>query len=109
MTFSNQDKIIRLIYSPKWSAIAICVIFLIGLLVARYIEILFRFSDYRWIYQYGSLLSKGIVLLMFGCSFIHPILVVSTRGKEWSNYWFWMLVALVPFLYISLGMTVSIS
>jgi len=104
-----MNKISRLINNPKISAITICVLCLAGMLSTKYIEILFRFSEYRWFYQYGSLFSKGMVLLMFGCSMFHPILVVSTKGKEWRKYWIWMLIAFIPFLYFTISMTFAMS
>jgi hypothetical protein len=102
-------NISQLMYNPKLSAIAICVIYVVALLTVRYIEIWFRFSDYRWIYQYGSLLSKGLVLLMIGWSFLHPIIVVSEKRKQWEKYWFWILIGLFPFLYFGIMMTIAMS
>ncbi|MFL0354798.1 hypothetical protein ACI5KZ_14590 [Xanthomarina sp. GH4-25] len=76
---------------------------------AKYIEKWFRFSDYRWIYQYGSLLSKGLVLLMIGWSFLHPIIVISEKRKQWKKYWIWILIGLLPFLYFGIMMTIAMS
>jgi len=103
------SNINRLIYSPKSSAIVICVLCLLGMLTAKYIEKWFRFSDYRWIYQYGSLLSKGLVLLMIGWSFLHPIIVISEKRKQWKKYWIWILIGLLPFLYFGIMMTIAMS
>ena len=94
-----MNNISRLSSNPKLSAIIICVFCLIGMLTSRYIEIWFRFSDYRWIYQYGSLLSKGFTLLIIVWSFLHPIIVISEKRKQWKKYWFWILIGLLPFLY----------
>ena len=102
-------KIKRLIYNPKISAIVICVFCLLGMLAAKYIERWFRFSDYRWIYQYGSLLSKGLVLLMIGLSFFHPFIVISEKRKEWKKYWIWILIGLLPVLYFGIMMTIAMS
>jgi hypothetical protein len=103
------NNISRLIYSPKLSAISICVLCLAGMLTAKYIEKWFRFSDYRWIYQYGSLLSKGLVLSMIGWSFLHPIIVISEKRKQWKKYWIWILIGLFPFLYFGIMMTIAMS
>lgn len=109
MAINILNKINRFIYNPKLSALAICVLFLAGMITARYIEIWFRFSNYRWIYQYGSLLSKGLVLLMLGWSFLHPIMVISQKRKQWIKYWIWILIGLMPFLYFGISMTIAMS
>ncbi len=103
------NNMTRLLYNPKLSAISICVICLAGMLTARYIEIWFRFSDYRLIYAYGSLLSKGLVLLMIAWSFFHPIIVISEKRKQWKKYWFWILIGLLPSLYFGIMMTIAMS
>ncbi|WP_299126392.1 hypothetical protein [uncultured Winogradskyella sp.] len=103
------NNISRIIYNPKLSAIIICVLCLLGMLTARYIEIWFRFSDYRWIYQYGSLFSKGLVLLMIGWSLLHPVIVISEKGKQWKKYWIWILIGLIPFLYFGIMMSIAMT
>jgi hypothetical protein len=103
------NNISRLIYNPKLSAITICILCLVGMLSGKYVEIWFRFSDYRWIYQYGSLLSNGLVLLMIGWSFLHPIIVISEKRKQWKKYWIWILIGLIPFLYFGVMMTISMT
>jgi hypothetical protein len=103
------NNISRIIYNPKLSAIIICVLCLLGMLTARYIEIWFRFSDYRWIYQYGSLFSKGLVLLMIGWSLIHPVFVIAEKGKQWKKYLIWILIGLIPFLYFGIMMSIAMT
>ncbi|SMC71277.1 hypothetical protein [Cellulophaga tyrosinoxydans] len=109
METKKLNTISRFLYNPKLSAITICVLCFTGMITARYLEKWFRFSDYRWIYQYGSLLSKGIVLLMIGWSFFHPLIVISEKRKQWKKYWIWILIGLLPFLYFGIMMTIAMS
>ncbi len=109
METRKLNRINRFLYNPKLSGIAICVLCLGGMIIARFLEEWFRFSDYHRVYKYGSLLSKNLVFLMVGCSFLHPIVVISEKGKQWVKHWIWILIGLLPFLYFGISMTIAMS
>jgi hypothetical protein len=46
---------------------------------------------------------------MIGWSFLHPIIVISEKRKQWKKYWIWILIGLFPFLYFGIMMTIAMS
>jgi len=71
---------------------------LIGYSVKR-----FRFSGYRWIYQYGSYLNLIMVIGSLCWSLFHPLIVWSDRKAEWKTEYkkqlIWILIGMIPLLY----------
>ncbi len=88
----------RLIYNPKWTAIIVITICLTGKLIGFYVQ-RFRGSEYKWIYQYGSLLNIIMVLGSAAWSFLHPFIIWSGIKTNWKENIFWMIVGLIPFFY----------
>lgn len=88
-------KVSKLTYNPKWSAILIIFLFLIGMLVGYYVE-RFRFSNYRWIYEYGKLINYLTVFGSLTWSFFNPVIVWENKKRTWRRYITWIIVGLLP-------------
>lgn len=98
----NLDKISKLTYNPKWAAILIVIVCLSGMLLGSYVQ-RFRISiNYRWIYQYGSLINFITVLGSIGFSMLHPLIVWSNNKKHWKKNVVWMFIGSIPFLYFAI-------
>ncbi|SNR14719.1 membrane protein of unknown function [Tenacibaculum jejuense] len=91
-------------YKPKWTAILIIGICLSGILIGNYVQ-RFRISEYRWIYQYGSLLNIVMVLGSSFWSFLHSLLVWSDYKMESRKHLIWIITGMIPFLYFTILMT----
>lgn len=100
-------KIPKLTYNPKTTAILIILTYLIALLIGIYVE-RFRFSNYRWVYVYGSYLKLILIFGSLTWSFFHPLIIWSERKLDWKTTWkkqlIWIVVGLVPLLYFTIMM-----
>lgn len=103
-TFDKTLNItLRNINWTKKSGILIIGICLIGMLLNYFVQ----FYRGTWIYQYGSLIS---LLLFYGgvfCSLINTIFLISKHKSELKNNLIWILVSAIPFLYITIMMTIA--
>ena len=93
-------KVLKLSYNPKWTAIIIVGIFLIGMSIGNYVQ-RFRVSEeYRWIFEYGSLLNLLMCIGSLVWSFVHPLIVWLDRKPDWKKYLIWMIMGLLPLTYV---------
>ncbi|CAL2090600.1 hypothetical protein [Tenacibaculum sp. 190524A05c] len=91
------------IYHPKRSAILIILLFISGMLIGKFTQ-RFRFSEYRWIYQFGSLLNILVTTGSLLWSLIHPLMIWSEDKKDWKKHLLWMIIGMVPFLYLVIAL-----
>ena len=76
------------------------------MLIGNYVQ-RFRFSEYRWIYQYGKYLNLILVIGSLGWSLFHPLIVWSEKKPNWKKHLIWMIVGLIPIIYFVLMMTIA--
>lgn len=95
-----MKKIFESIISLKILLIAIY-LFLAQNLLLRGLGLLnsYRFSEQKYIYEYGILISKGLVYLAFGLSFLYPLIVwLKTRNDIRKNL-ILVIFGFIPALY----------
>lgn len=77
----------------------------IYLLLAQYLFLkggfeIYRFSEQKYIYEYGKLISKGLVHIAFILSFSSPLLIwLKTKNKFRKNKII-VIIAFIPALYL---------
>ena len=88
----------RILNNPKISSIIIVGICALGILIGRLTEY-YRFSEYRWIYQYGKLINYVLFISGLGWSMLHPIIVWNETKNKWKKHLIWILIGLIPAIY----------
>ena len=77
----------------------------IYLLLAQYLFLkgsfeIYRFSEQKYIYEYGKLICKGLVHIAFILSFLSPLLIwLKTKNKFRENKII-VIIAFIPALYL---------
>ena len=77
----------------------------IYLLLAQYLFLkggfeIYRFSEQKYIYEYGNSTSKGLVNIAFILSFLSPLLIwLKTKNKFRENKII-VIIAFIPALYL---------
>ena len=92
-------KIFQIRYNPKLTSFLIIGICIMGIIIGNYVE-RFRISNLRWIYEYGKLINFIMVFGSLGWSFLHPLIIWSNNKPQWKKQLIWMIVGLIPVLYI---------
>ncbi|WP_343613302.1 hypothetical protein [Flavobacterium sp.] len=88
-------------------AIAIPVLFILSGLTKRYVE-RFRFStDFRWIYEYGSIGAFLLIMFLVIFSFANSILMLRDLKIEWPKKILWLLLSSSVFL-LAAGLMIAI-
>lgn len=85
----------------------------IYLLLAQYLFLkgsfeIYRFSEQKYIYEYGVLISKRLVYFAFILSFLSPLLIWLKTKREFKENKTIIIIAFIPALYFSLLYILSI-
>lgn len=63
---------------------------------------IYRFSEQKYLYEYGNLISKEFVYIAFILSFVSPLLIWLKTKKEFRDYKILTFIAFIPALYFIL-------
>jgi len=101
-------KIYKLITSTKTLLITIYLFLALNLLL-RGLGWLnsYRFSEQKYIYEYGMLISKGLVYLAFGLSFLYPLIVWLKTKDDFRKNIILTIIGFIPALYFITLYTLS--
>lgn len=93
-------KFFEFIISTKTLLIAIY-LFLAQYLLLRRLGLInsYRFSEQKYIYEYGILISKGLVYLAFGLSFLYPLIVWLKTKNDFRKNLLLVFFGFIPALY----------
>jgi hypothetical protein len=67
----------------------------------------FRFSEQKYIYEYGILISKGLVYLAFLLSFLYPLIVWLKTKNDFRKNLVLVIFGFIPALYFIILYTLS--
>jgi uncharacterized membrane protein YqaE (UPF0057 family) len=87
------------IRSTKTLLITIYLFLAQNLLLSGLLHNYYRFSEQKYIYEYGIMASKILVYLAFVLSFLYPLMVwLNTKNDSWKNRLL-MFFGFMPALY----------
>lgn len=83
------------------------------LLLAQYLFLkgrfeIYRFSEQKYLYEFGNLISKGFVYIAFILSFVSPLLIWLKTKKEFREHKTIIIITFIPALYFILGCIVYV-
>ena len=99
-------KIFEFITSPKRLLIAIYLFLFQYLLLKGKFEI-YRFSEQSYIYEYGILISKGLVYLAFILSILYPLILGIKDKKDFKKIIILAIIGFIPALFCIILFTLS--
>ena len=67
----------------------------------------YRFSEQKYIYEYGILISKGLVYLAFVLSFLYPLIVWLKTRNDFRKNLVLVIIGFIPALYFIILYTLS--
>jgi hypothetical protein len=83
-------------------AILIPLLFIVGLLISKLVQN-FRFKvDFRWVYEFGSILGLAITFSTFFWSLIYSIIYIRENKINLNKELIWLFIGAIPFTYISI-------
>ncbi len=91
-------KFFEFIISPKILLITIYLFLAQNLLLRGKFQV-YRFSEQEYIYEYGILISKGLVYLAFALSFLYPIIVWLKAKTDFRKNLLLVIIGFIPALY----------
>ena len=92
-------KFFEFIISTKTLLIAIYLFLAQYLLLSPGLINSYRFSEQKYIYEYGILISKGLVYLAFGLSFLYPLIVWLKTKNDFRKNLLLVFFGFIPALY----------
>jgi hypothetical protein len=103
-----MKKNFEFIISTKTLLIAIY-LFLAQNLLLRWLGLLnsYRFSEQKYIYEYGILISKGLVYLAILLSFLYPLIVWLKTKNDFRKNIALVIFGFIPALYFIILYTLS--
>jgi len=96
-----QFKVSDIFYKTRLSTIIIISLFVVGIILNQSVE-QYRYSEIRWIYKYGKLISLIMTFGSIGWSLLHPIIIWSENRVNWKNYLLWIFLGMLPILYFTI-------
>jgi len=99
-------KIFEFIISTKTLLITIYLFLAQKFLLRRFLNS-FRFSEQKYIYEYGILISSGLVYLAFLLSFLYPLIVWLKTKNDFRKNLVLAIFGFIPALYFIILYTLS--
>ena len=92
-------KFFEFIISTKTLLIAIYLFLAQYHLLRPGLENSYRFSEQKYIYEYGILISKGLVYLALGLSFLYPLIVWLKTKNDFRKNLLLVFLGFIPAIY----------
>lgn len=92
---------LKFISSTKILLILIASFLIQGILFKGRFEI-FKFSDHRYLYEYGTFVSKVLVYIAFVLCFFYPLIVWLKTNNNFRKNLVLMILGFIPALYFIL-------